>query len=75
MQVLPFESLVWTEHSKSLSPSFLNYILLLASICMKTIEPKELKSVQKSLYEMGEQLSELWAGKLSIEVNMKKLVK
>lgn len=41
---------------------------------MKTIEPKE-ASVQKSLYDMGEQISELWAGKLSIEVNLKKLVK
>jgi len=44
MQVLPFESLVWTEHCKYLAPFFLNYIILLESICMKTINPKELKA-------------------------------
>lgn len=40
----------------------------------KPLNRKNLKSVQKAFMKPGEWLGDLWAGKLSIEVNLKKLV-
>lgn len=40
----------------------------------KPLNQNNLK-VSRNAFEMGEQLSDLWAGKFSIEVNLKKLVK